>query len=166
MNVYARVGVAESRALQSEPSFTPMGQVELTLVESSPKLRQLPTQDPQNAIFSSYLEILNRRDLIHLPDFEERLTSQLAIGLQRESEFRSCLDYHILKMLNSGLMRRMQIKWMLKHKPDDLSHRIFASESSSLGLDNLMFPVLILVFGVTLSSVIALTEPHLLKLRS
>ncbi len=76
--------------------------------------------------------------------------SQIAFGLQKNSELRPLLDHHILKLIESGAVSHLRHKWLRRRAPK-LERREEKEEGEgalALGYDNLMFPALALLAGI------------------
>ncbi len=109
------------------------------------------------AAYTSNLFAHERRGLEAVMDFEGRSPLQVGIGLQKGSELEGILNYHILDMLQSGLVRKMFQKWILK-KPRDNSLRIFVEEAEVIELESLYFPASFLGLGIVIGCLQALAE--------
>ncbi len=106
-------------------------------------------EGPSRAAFwTSEFTIVSERDFLFLRSFQDALASQLAFGLQKDSEFREIFDHHILRLRESGALQLLEKKWLRDSSPDDRSDRIFQEEATQLGYDNLFFPAGVLMVGV------------------
>ena len=75
-----------------------------------------------------------------LYDFEEALKGQMSIALQKDSELSDLIDYHLLKLRQSGILEALKLKWLDGREAGDWSGRIFRGEEpGGVGADNL-FP--------------------------
>jgi hypothetical protein len=55
-------------------------------------------------LLASFLTYHGQWNLKPFMNFEEAVMSHLAFALQKNSELKSMMDFHILKMLESGVM--------------------------------------------------------------
>ncbi len=107
-------------------------------------------QKPSKAVYlASEFAFLKENALIFVKDFDDRLTSQLAFALQKDSDLTNILNYHLTKLLQSGMIKKFSQKWFKDDRPDDMSHRIFEEEAIPLGYENLFFPSLIMLVGIS-----------------
>ena len=107
-------------------------------------------QKPSKAVYlASEFAFLKENALIFIKDFDDRLTSQLAFALQKDSDLTNILNYHLTKLLQSGMIKKFSQKWFKDDRPDDMSHRIFEEEAIPLGYENLFFPSLIMLVGIS-----------------
>ena len=67
------------------------------------------------------------------------------IGLQDDSEWQEILNHHILKMLEGGILQRIDRSWLDTEKNEDFD--IFTV--TTLGFENVLFPFSILAMGIT-----------------
>ncbi len=115
-------------------------------------------QSGRNVIFEAIYPFLGSQDLKVLMDFQERLTTQLGFGLQKDSELKALFDYHILKMRSTGFLSKQRNMWIERNVPQDYSHRIFVQDPLVLGFDNLFFPAFLLASGIMSSFIFCLAE--------
>ncbi len=85
-------------------------------------------------------------------DFGQRAPFQIGIGLQPGSELKQVLDHHVLKMVQSGLVRSLFSKWVLRRGPEDRSARFFVEDAEAVGSENLYFPTAVVAIGVALGA--------------
>lgn len=78
-----------------------------------------------------------------------------AFGLQKNSDIKCSFDYQLLKLMNLGLLEKLQTKWMRKKK-----HQVEgrSTETNALGFENTLFPFLLLGIGMSLAGFVAITE--------
>lgn len=83
------------------------------------------------------------------------------LPLQKDSEFLPIFNHRILKMIESGLLRKLYLKYFA-----DLyvKENFEMSEPQALGYNNVMFPFIFLGVGIALSIVKAITEFMIMKL--
>ncbi len=65
-----------------------------------------------------------------------------------DSEFRAMFDFHLLKLIQSGVVHNMQVKYFT---PPPLT--IGVQEAESVGYDNMLFIFILLAFGIGVSFV-------------
>ena len=110
--------------------------------------RQEESLDPMNLYFSSEFAFPDNNHFTFLRNFDGRLVNQLAFPLQKDSEFRNIFNYYLVKTIQSGLLKKLSEKWVDKDRPEDWSHRIFQEEAKSLGYDNIVFPMVVMLVGM------------------
>ncbi len=128
-----------------------------TILEIFPKI----AADPQMALFApAFTKTMEgpKYKLNTIFDFNGRTESVIGIGLQKDSELKGLFDYHVMSMVQSGLLDKMLRKWIDKDKPDDNSDRIFAQDIVVLGFDNLFFPASVFGYGAIAAVVLAMYE--------
>ena len=84
------------------------------------------------------------------------ITDQISIGLQKDSEYKKVLNYQILKLKECGILQRL-----IKDSPWDhrkSRKRESAITAGTLGFENLLFPFILLGFGIGLGVILALQE--------
>ena len=78
----------------------------------------------------------------------------LGFGLQMGSEFREVFNYHLLKLTEHGILKRIYNRW-----PDTSRNEEFGiAEAATLGFENLLFPFSLLAMGMTAAVVLAAFE--------
>ncbi len=118
-------------------------------------------QSPTKSAFygtSFYNEITRDKDFLHLKSFCDTVSSQLAFAFQKDSEFRNIFNYHIIKIAQSGMLKQAIFEWINGETPDDLSKQIFQSGAFSLGYENLFFPMMVMLVGITAATLISFVE--------
>ncbi len=83
-----------------------------------------------------------------LEKLRERSKYYLAFGLPKDSELKGVLNYHLLKLIQSGVTERLEQKWVRYDNPGDVSGRIFNHDVLILGLGNLFFPMFVMLAGI------------------
>ncbi len=91
-------------------------------------------------------------------DFDGKLEAPLAIGLQKDSELRSAFNYHISKMRRSGVLEKIEHKWISGDEPEDNSDRIFQEDIVILSYDNLFLPFNTMALGIMIAIGLAVVE--------
>ena len=88
-------------------------------------------------------------------DLEPSLTTQIAFGLPKGSEFRAALNYFILKMRESGLLKRLKAS-----TSDSLANTLGTEqgEAAVLGYENLLFPFVCLFCGASSAFTLSMIE--------
>ncbi len=150
-------GSSEASIILNAPKDTPMGQINEVAIDTYDEIDEEMKTNPKTVMYMSYFESLRNPDYDSLLHFEEGVPSHVAIGLQPDSELRRCFDFHILQMMENGIVRKILDKWMLG-KPKDMSHRIFVEEAQALGYDNLFFPATVLAAGCLVSLILSIFE--------
>ncbi len=116
-------------------------------------------QNPSKAVFfNSIFSTTKHKNFLFLRNFDDAASSQLAFGLQKDSELRDMFNYHLNKLRQSGVLKLLMHKWVKEEKPDDWSHRIFQDDAMPLGYENLFFPTMILLVGVSLGMFLLFME--------
>ncbi len=95
------------------------------------------------------------------PNFEDNISTWLGLALGEDSEFTEAFNYHILGMIQSGLVQRIFRRYMDDFPSlvgSDHSHRIFAEEVRPLGYGNLIFPLFVGAAGCVVAFTIGLGE--------
>ena len=91
-------------------------------------------------------------------DIKEIITSELSIGLQKNSELKSMFDYQFTKLRQSGIYQHIYHFWIEKGLASGSSTESTDETANTLGYDNLLMPFLILISGVGMSAGIAILE--------
>ncbi len=55
-------------------------------------------QDSLNVVFESALSFVEDQRVTPLLDFQERVSGQLGIGLQKDSELKAIFDYQLIRL--------------------------------------------------------------------
>ncbi len=113
--------------------------------------------DARYAAYEADLTFFGIPNIKLLRDFEDFSYTTIAWGLAKGSEFRLLFNYHLLKIAQSGITRKLETKWRLR-EPEQLDLDNNAGDASALGYDNLVFPVLALLGGMGVSVVLAVME--------
>ena len=70
------------------------------------------------------------------------------------SEFREAFNYHLLKLTEHGILKRVYNRW-----PDTSRNEEFGiAEAATLGFENLLFPFSSLAIGMVAAVVLAALE--------
>ena len=70
------------------------------------------------------------------------------------SEFREAFNYHLLKLTEHGILKRIHNRW-----PDTSRNEEFGiAEAATLGFENLLFPFSSLAIGMVAAVVLAALE--------
>ena len=86
-----------------------------------------------------------------------RSVSFVALGLQKDSEFREVFDNQILRMAQSGFLAQETMIW-LRERRSELVRSPFVEEATAMSLENLFFPMIVMAAGVGVSLVIFVVE--------
>ncbi len=87
---------------------------------------------------------------------KETFRDPLALGLQKDSEFRPLFDYYLEKMSESGLLDRMKTRW--KAKALASRTRLVPQTTTSLGYDLLIGPFVLIAYSIATSILLLLLE--------
>ncbi len=86
----------------------------------------------------------------------------VGLGLQKDSELREVFNYHLTKIITSGVLQKLYNDFRLRGEPERILN---IKEDSSgtvtafrLGYDNLMFPFYIVLVGIVTSLAILVLE--------
>ena len=66
------------------------------------------------------------------------------LGLQPDSEWQEILNHHILKMMEGGILQRIDRSWLDTEKNEDFE----IIKVNTLGFDNVLFPFSVLAMGM------------------
>ena len=79
-----------------------------------------------------------------------------------DSEFREAFNYHLLKLTEHGILKRIYNRW-----PDTSRNEEFAimTEAATLGFENLLFPFFALAMGMTAAAALAALEALQTKMK-
>ncbi len=157
-------GSAEANLLTTASKNKPMGEIDILQHDNFQSILDFVAKYPTAVMFSSYIEFISKPDFQKLLHFEDAISTQISIGLPRGSELRRCLDFHILDMKQSGILKNILDKWLMKI-PQDMSNRIFVPDAKPLGFDNLFFLAIIITIGCGLSLTLLLIEKGFLSLQ-
>ena len=80
-----------------------------------------------------------------------------ALGLPKNSELRDLFNYHLIRMRESGVFYQESHKWLREDRPREFTSTS-ADEAKALGLDSLLFPVLVLAAGISGCAILAMLE--------
>ena len=73
--------------------------------------------------------------------------------LENNAEFQRMFDYHLIKMKQAGLMTKIA-----DHYIPDPPLIVGMSEASQLGYNNLLFPIIVLSFGISSAIIMVIIE--------
>ena len=76
------------------------------------------------------------------------------IGLQDDSQWQEILNHHIMKMLEGGILQRIDRSWLDTERNEDFD--IFTV--TTLGFENVLFPFSILAMGITAAMLATMIE--------
>ncbi len=83
----------------------------------------------------------------------------MSIALQKDSELSDLIDYHLLKLRQSGILEALRLKWLDGREAGDWSGRIFRGEEpGGVGADNLFLPGSVMSLGIALGLVFLAAE--------
>ncbi len=157
ITVLVNKGTSEAAILANAQKHTSMGQVQEEVLNNVSRIHERVLSDPKTGMYMSFFEAVMNKEFKALMAFEENIPSQMALGLQMDSELRNCFNFHIMKMLQSGVMGEILNKWLVG-RPGDMTDRIFVEDLTALGYGNLFFPVNLFLLGLVLSLVLLFSE--------
>ena len=119
----------------------------------------LLAKDPQFIHFGGSTSLKSFPQLTIL-DIEEKRHFSNSIGFQKGSEFKKMFDFYLLQIKQSGLFVKLENKWLEKGKVEPLNEVLEAISQAArpLGYDNLLFPFLSLIGGVSVAILLILLE--------
>ncbi len=120
----------------------------LETMESSSFLEQQLQRQSKAAFLASDFAFLGNKELLFLRNFDDTIVSQLAFGYQKDSDLTKLFDYHLTKIIQSGMLQKIFFKWVSGAEPENREHRIFQEEATVLGYENLSFPMLLILGGI------------------
>ncbi len=150
-------GTVEATHLREAGPDTAMSKVNVYF-EQGDHLYDMVADNPKMVLYSSFLDSMESPEVVPVVDFEERVPSQMTIGLQKDSELLELFNYNILKMYQSGLHAQILYKWLREGKPKDDTHRIFIEDAIPVEYDNVIFPSLLLLAGIVVALCLVLIE--------
>ncbi len=114
---------------------------------------------PTKAVYfgSKFMELENDK-FIFLNNFDDRVVSQLAFAFPKSSDLTMLFNYHIKKIIQTGMLRKLKLKWIEGNKPVEQTHRIFSEDAITLGYNNLFFPMLVMLFGIVAGAAVLIVE--------
>ena len=99
-------------------------------------------------------EIFNGLTLLKLDD-SEKVNTHAALMLQHDSEFLQIFNHHIMKMIETGVLRRIYRKYNYRlYRNEQFS----ISEPQPLGINNALFLFILLGAGISMALGIAFVE--------
>ena len=115
--------------------------------------REKMLQNPDVLFFGSGLSFLKDPDITVI-DLKDAPKGHSAIAFPKDSEFTALFNYHMMKNHMSGVQDKLWTKWFgtvesgvgTSSDPEESEN-----VTKSLGYDNVMFPVLVLVMGLVVS---------------
>ena len=102
--------------------------------------------DPQHKALADQVFALKMDDVIYAPS---------SLPLQKDSEFLPLFNHHILKCIESGLLRKVYLKY---YKDLYVKENFEMTEPEPLRYNNVMFPFIYLGIGIALALVMAVAE--------
>ena len=96
-------------------------------------------------------------DLITVDTMQDRAIGYLAVGLQKDSEFKSLFDYHLLRLMQNSVLDK-EIRKYLKEDRPDASSKLSMSEAEALGPESVIFLTGLLCCGLAASVVLGVIE--------
>ena len=115
-------------------------------VSSGAEVIQRMNEDPSKYVIVDQTFAYDRRK-VHITRTKSFGRDSLAIGLQKDSEFKQVFDFHLSKMTENGIFNKLVIDWM-EPPGSDFTEDL---EIVYLGYENLIFPCLIMSAGILMS---------------
>ncbi|TRY72125.1 hypothetical protein TCAL_09051 [Tigriopus californicus] len=145
------------------PVGTPMNRIYETLIKTDPNALMTPkTDDEVISMVSTNEKILYFASILpyRLPNSPVTILSLVdmvddaqGFGFQKNSEFLELFDFHILKLEESGVARRIRSELFPIANQD-----VSVNAGITLGFENLIFPFLMLFVGIGISALFVLSE--------
>ena len=106
-------------------------------------------KNPKFVHFGAQTALINYEKIQSLPILDA-LVDQLALGFQKNSEFTTLFDYHIIGLRERGVLNNIKRKWM----PSNVlfqgnAHQIL--DAMPLDYENLAFPFLSCIVGILIA---------------
>ena len=101
------------------------------------------TNDPKALIFEEAILYEGNSEFKILTNLQERIITNIAFGLVKDSEFRKAINRQLLLMKQSGVIAVNFRRWQQNKQPNQNC----MLEVSSLGLDSLAFPFGLMILG-------------------
>jgi len=109
-------GTIPEEYYSSAPLETSMGQVYSETILGKPSAyeetflaaNERLYSEPNTALFGSFLTYYGQWNLKPLMNFEEATETHLGFALQKDSELKPMLDFHITKMVESGVINALK----------------------------------------------------------
>ncbi len=115
--------------------------------------------ESKQVYFGTTEEFIGDDRFKELVSFKDKVKKALHLGFQKDSDITDFFDFHLAKLIESGMVNKLVQKWHGQSKPkEDMSDRIFIEDAKPLGPKNLIFPSLCLVACMALSLVILIYE--------
>ena len=125
-------------------------------------LATIKTSD--KAVLFGMITMLDNPDFIILDRMEDRLIGYLAVGLQKNSEFKEVFDFHLLNIMQTAVMDKEIRKYMEGNRPDASVQR-GVSEAEALGPESLMFLQLLMIWGIVTAILVGVLEKAISSIR-
>lgn len=123
-------------------------------------------ENPNSVYFGGAIGFYADKDFLVL-DIAETILSQVALGLQKDSEFKNIFDYQITKQIQSGLVAYLINKWVKNGQLDEIGqiNKDPSEATNSLSYANLLLPFIILFVGMTFGLSISFVENFEFRLK-
>ena len=99
--------------------------------------------DPNTYLYAYSTAALSRPGLKALK-MQDMAVVSAGLGLQRSSEFHHLFNYLMIKLVEVGIIKRINMKWHDTSRDEDFN----IPEPVSLGFNNLLFPFILLASGI------------------
>lgn len=154
---------ANSDLFKYAPLGTPMNRIFETLIKNDPDAFMSPksdkdviamvSNDPKILYFASTLPYRLPSSPVTILNLEDMVDDPQGFAFQKDSEFVELFDFHILKLEESGIARRLRSE-LFPIATQDKS----VNAGITLGFENLIFPFLLLFLGTAISALFFLGE--------
>ena len=95
-------------------------------------------------LFQSTGMLLGKDSVAEPLKLHDMMDENWGFGLQKDSEFREIFNFYLLKLEQTGAIEKLKSKWLRKKKEQE----VILDSAAALGYGNLVFPFVILVFGM------------------
>ncbi len=119
--------------------------------------------DPNLAFAGPVHSFIGDSRFLPLAGLSDATSDTVAFGLQKSSDFLGLINYELVKIRSSGLQYFLWNKWSEFRNPEDTCGCKVQDQALALGIQNLFFPIIILVSGIILGICLMIME-SLLKL--
>ncbi len=99
------------------------------------------------------------------PKFDEPYNLVGAFALPKDSPLLKLFNYHVSRLKQFGVWRKITGEWIHKRKPQDSSHSYFVGDAFPLGYSNLVSLVVVLLVGVGVTFLVLVAERYVIMLK-
>ena len=126
-----------------------------TVEDDEDAVVQYLIDNPGTAYFGNPLVVSDAAE-ISVPSVQDRLTSPISFGLQKDSELKDLFDFHLVKMREEGILGKLTLEW--DQRSDAAEDDNGALAFFELEYRNVLFPFVIFCSGIAGSLLAALFE--------